>query len=162
MDMADNFKNLSSSFYRVITKFRNLESRPRDFGIEEKLYPSEIHMIQAIGVNRGINVTDLAGTLGITKGAVPKMTRKLENKGLVKRHMKNDNRKEVYWFLTEKGKTAFDSHENFHAEMDKDLNNLFASLDTKEKELVFNFLGRLEKFADSAETRFTEEHGEER
>ena len=68
---------LGDLFYQVLSKFIASEGVPKYFGINQKLYPSEIHMIYAIGKHPGINVTDLAKFLGITKGAVPKMIKKL-------------------------------------------------------------------------------------
>jgi len=151
MNNPNDFRHISNLFYRVFTKFNKLEKKPRDFGVKHRLYPSEIHLVQAIGKNPGINVTELAKTLGITKGAIPKNIRKLESKNLVKRCKKDDNKKEVYFFLTTEGKTAYERHEEFHANMDKNMIELFDSLNRREHSLIIKILNELEKFADSAE-----------
>lgn len=41
-------------FIRISKKFNEIESVSIDVGNGEKLYPSEIHVIVAIGSNRGI------------------------------------------------------------------------------------------------------------
>ena len=40
---------IMTQFVRVVNKFNRFERIPMDFGIEEKLFPSEIHTIEAIG-----------------------------------------------------------------------------------------------------------------
>ena len=150
MNNKNDFESISNHLYRVFTKFNEVEKNPRDFGVKSKLYPSEIHMVQAIGRNQGINLTELAQSLGITKGAVPKKIRKLESKNLVKRYRKEENKKEIYFFLTDDGKVAYERHEAFHAMMDNHLFDLFNSLNEKEQSIIITILDELEKFADSA------------
>ncbi|EFK05222.1 transcriptional regulator, MarR family [delta proteobacterium NaphS2] len=81
-----DFQELREAFIRIVAKYRILEKRPQDYGIGEVLHPSEIHTIEMIGKNPGINVTGLAGRLGVTKGAVSQLIKKLENKGLVSKY----------------------------------------------------------------------------
>ena len=88
-----------------------------DFGIEEKLYPSEIHTIEAIGRNKWINVTQLSEALGITKGAVSQMVSKLVKRKLVKKIKIPGSEKETFLKLTPKGRKAFEGHEKFHRDM---------------------------------------------
>jgi DNA-binding MarR family transcriptional regulator len=104
-------------FIRIVNKFNRFEKIPMDFGVEEMLYPSEIHTIEAVGKNARINVTQLAELLGVTKGAVSQMVNKLVRKQFLAKTKLPRGAKEVFLELTPKGKKAFKGHEKFHKEM---------------------------------------------
>lgn len=105
---------LMTQFLRVVNLFQEIERQPYDFGVGELLHPSEIHMVDAIGDNAGSNVTTLAHTLGVTKGAVSQMIGKLATRGLVVKRKSPDNDRDVILALTRKGKRAYDAHKLFH------------------------------------------------
>ena len=105
---------------RLINKYNSLEKKLYDFGINELLTSAEIHTIDSIGKNNGINVTNLAEKLGITKGAVSQMVNKLKKRDLVTKLKDSDNDKEVILLLSKKGKIAFNGHIKFHADIYKD------------------------------------------
>ena len=77
------------------------------------MYGSEIHTVQAIGKSAGINVTQLAERMGVTKGAVSQMVSRLVEKGMVQKARAQDNAKEVCLNLTELGRVGFHNHERF-------------------------------------------------
>lgn len=146
----DTYTTLSNTLYRIISKFQEIERIPRSFGIAKKLYPSEIHVIQAIGRCPGINVTGLAHNLGITKGAVPKILRKLEGKELVVRYRDDSNNKEIYFTLTAEGEKAYRGHEMFHATLDKQIVHMLSRLNDHEIGLIVEVLEELESLAERA------------
>jgi DNA-binding MarR family transcriptional regulator len=112
---------------RLINKYNSLEKEKYDFGIDELMTPAEIHTIDCIGRNSGINVTSLAEKLGITKGAVSQMINKLKKRDLVSKLKDSENDKEVILLLSKKGKTAFHGHIKFHADIYKDFIPLIAN-----------------------------------
>ena len=61
-----------------MNKIIRSESLPRDFGTGEPLFTSEIHTLCVIGTAPGINITDLSVRLGVTKGAISKIAKKIE------------------------------------------------------------------------------------
>ena len=78
---------LHDRFQRVMKLAVRLEQTPRPFGTDELLTATEIHLVEIIGENgESLSVTDLAGLLGVTKGAVSQTLKKLENKGLTTKH----------------------------------------------------------------------------
>lgn len=113
-----NYTNLVESFFRIVNKFSQLDKKPRDFGTGITVFPSEIHTVEIIGKNTGLNITELARLLGITKGAVSQIVQKLVRKGLVERCKDVDNDKEVLLQLTPAGQKAFHGHEKHHARID--------------------------------------------
>jgi DNA-binding MarR family transcriptional regulator len=70
---------------------------------------SEVHCIEYIENNIDSNVTKLAETFYMTRGAISKLTQKLIKKGLIESYQKSDNKKEIYFKLTEQGKQLIKS-----------------------------------------------------
>ncbi len=86
------------------------------FGTGVLMHTKEIHTVQAIGKNSGINVTKLAEHTGVTKGAVSQTLKRLIRKGLVRKTHAPGNDKEVVLELTDLGWIGFHNHEKFHME----------------------------------------------
>lgn len=107
------FEELLTVLDRVVAKLSAVQQAPRQYGTGVPLYGSEIHTIQAIGKSTGINVTQLAEKMGVTKGAVSQMVSKLVEKGMVQKAHAQDNAKEVVLDLTELGRIGFRNHERF-------------------------------------------------
>lgn len=77
---------------------------------------SEVHCLEYIENTVDPNVTKLADFFYMTRGAMSKMTKKLMEKGVVESYQKPDNKKEIYFRLTKKGKEVYRIHENLHQE----------------------------------------------
>src|SRR5690348_860834 len=77
---------------------------------------SEVHCIEYIERNADSNVTNLAESFYMTRGAISKLTKKLINKGLIESYQKPDNKKEIYFRLTGQGKVIYKIHEDLHKE----------------------------------------------
>lgn len=77
---------------------------------------SEVHCIEYIEKNKDSNVTKLADSFYMTRGAISKLTKKLIKKELIESYQKSDNKKEIYFRLTEKGRSVYDIHEKLHNE----------------------------------------------
>ncbi len=135
-------------FYRVLSKYMASERVPKSFGIKQKLYPSEIHMIHGIGRHPDINVTELAKFLGITKGAVPKMIKKLKSKGLVESFNGHKNRKQVHLRLTIDGTKAHKGYLQYHEKRNGLLKRYYDRLSKEEIATITKMLSELERYAD--------------
>ncbi|MEW6265014.1 MAG: MarR family transcriptional regulator [Thermodesulfobacteriota bacterium] len=135
----------TAHFNRVITKFNRVERQPRDFGTGDPLTRTEIHLIVEVGENPLFNVTKLAGRLGVTKGAISQLLGKLLIKGYIRKLRSLDNDKETLLALSDKGKTAWTGHEQYHRDvLGSRLNNL-----TEERLRGFvDILARIESYAD--------------
>lgn len=83
----------------------------------QKLYGysySEIHTITAIAKLEAPNVTGLAESMHLTRGAVSKIAKKLQGEDLIETYMLPGNRQKVYFRLTSKGRFLYDEHEKRH------------------------------------------------
>ncbi|MFQ9705452.1 MAG: PfkB family carbohydrate kinase [Enterocloster clostridioformis] len=88
------------------------DSLPHDYG-NAVLYQSEAHLIQCIGQNDGITVTEASKLLKKTKSACSQMVKKLVGKNWVKQTRNQKNNREYKLHLTEEGLIVHDHHENF-------------------------------------------------
>jgi len=108
-------------FIRSVRKYNALEKIPVKVGSQLDLYHSERHMLDEIGLNPAMNVTDFANALGVTKGAVSQVVKKLERKGVVRRYKKENSEKEVLIELTETGRAIYLEHRRTNEETIKPL-----------------------------------------
>ncbi len=131
------FKSLLNCFLDTVNRFNEASKGKRVFG-GIQLYRAEIHTIEAIGLNKGVNVTNLAVYMGVTKGAVSQMIGKLEKKKLIRRHFRDDNKQEVLLDLTKNGQIAFNEHSRFHSQHYQEMKKKLGNLSDDEVELLLN------------------------
>jgi DNA-binding MarR family transcriptional regulator len=131
-------------FTRIMNKFNELEKEPVDFGTGEKLFPSEIHTVQAIGAKPGITTTEISSMFGITKGAVSQVTAKLHRRGYLHKERNREYGKEIFLTLTEKGGIAYRNHELFHKKMAADISKFADSFPPKDIQQFSRILEQLE------------------
>ncbi len=105
---------------RFVHKYNTLEKIPYDFeaGL---LHPAEIHLLEEVGQGRGLTGRALCAGLGVTKGAVSQLVKKLTLKGYLKADRQARSGKEIPLSLTARGRKAFEAHMRFHEWMDGDL-----------------------------------------
>lgn len=130
----------------ILQLARELEKAPRKFGTDELLTHTEIHLIETIGDNTDLSVTDIAGLLEITKGAVSQNLKRLEKKGFTDKRPAPENRSRAIVGLTAKGQTAFWAHKHWHETMDGGFSKYMDELDKKEVGTIIRFLTRIEVF----------------
>ncbi|MDK2966698.1 MarR family transcriptional regulator [Lacrimispora sp.] len=111
--------------------------------------PSEIHCIAYIGEDMDSNVTKLAESFDMTRGAISKLTKKLINKGLIESYQRADNKKEVYFNLTSQGKKIYNIHEDIHREL-KDRDQPFFNQVTEEQlDVILDFANKYNTHLDA-------------
>jgi len=116
MDREKASMEIMELFIRVTNKYNSLEKIPSKHGSKHDLYHSERHILDSIGDKPGLNVTELAGVVGVTKGAISQVVKKLETKGLVQRYKKSTNDKEVFIELTQAGMNTHEARKNINME----------------------------------------------
>ncbi|MBM7585358.1 DNA-binding MarR family transcriptional regulator [Bacillus pakistanensis] len=120
---VDRTKSGSQHLGQLIMLLQRLEKHPHTFGEAGPLTPSEIHTIDAIGVERGVLMSELANRLQVTKGAVTQIIVRLEDKNLVERTPNPTDSRSVIVSLTKKGKSAFRAHEEVHLRFYRELSS---------------------------------------
>lgn len=110
---------------------------------------SEVHCVEYIGKNTDPNVTKLAEFFYMTRGAMSKMTKKLIQKGLIESYQKSDNKKEIYYRLTELGKTIFQIHEDLHQEFRERDKAVFDQLTEEQFDSMLRFVEQYSRHLDA-------------
>ena len=136
-------------FIRITKKFNELEKLSIDMGNGEKLYPSELHVIDAIGNNYGNNVTELSKKFKITKGAVSQVVNKLFKKEYLKKERKKGYAKEVVLSLTEKGWNAFKIQEDMYKKMEEEFFKYLGTLESEKIDSFNEIMGKIEEAIDT-------------
>ncbi|MDO4166691.1 MAG: MarR family transcriptional regulator [Eubacteriales bacterium] len=104
---------------------------------------AEIHTIAAIGRDRLLKMSEIAGQLHITMGTLTVMINNLVKKGYVERYKSEEDRRIVKVGLTKGGKQIYDIHELFHENL---VDALLGNFDEKELETVSQALKNLQDF----------------
>ena len=140
---------LMIQFIRITKKFNELEKMSIDVGNGEKLYPSEFHVIVAIGSNYENTVTGLSKRFEITKGAVSQVVNKLYDKGFVNKERNKDYGKEIILSLTEKGQSAFGVQNDFHKRMEAEFINHLETITPEQIDSFLLILPKIEEYIDT-------------
>jgi DNA-binding MarR family transcriptional regulator len=144
----ERMMSLIKQFMRVANKLNADGRKPLDFGTGCLLHRAEIHTIEAIGNKSGINVTELAQGMGVTKGAISQMVDKLMSKDMVGKVSVLTSINEVSLTLTEKGMLAYQNHCGYHAAMYAEISDLMAGYSQEKIDLVANALAAIEGILD--------------
>ena len=139
--------DLFAHFERVTSLAKAYLHKPISYGTDDIIYHSELLLIKAVRNNPDKNMSELADILFITKGAISQTANKLINRGYLRKFKYEDNKKEIFLSLTNKGDIVYDTAMNSYKEPIQRLINFF---DKKENdiELIHNFLSELENIKD--------------
>ena len=137
---------VAEKFGQIVKLWQKVDKLPRKFGTEEELFSSEIHLIEVIGDHTDLSVTDIAGLLGVTKGAISQTLKKLENKGLVAKAIDPENNSRLLAQLTSKGKAAYYAHQHWHETMDGGFREYFNGLPDEKIHFLHEVLSVVEDF----------------
>ena len=138
---------------KLINKYNDINKKPRSYGTDVKLYPSEIHVIDVIGSGKDMTTTKIASQLGITKGGVSQTTSKLCDKGLITRSA-GSGINEVTLSLTPKVREAYSGHLKLHEHMNRRLNDLLKGIDDAAKESMLEVLKAIDEELSLMEAKY--------
>ncbi|MBE7103329.1 MarR family transcriptional regulator [Bacillus cereus] len=110
---------------------------------------SEVHCIEYIEKNVDSNVTKLAESFYMTRGAISRITKKLIKKGLIESYQKSDNKKEIYFRLTEQGKEIYKIHEDLHKEFEERDKVVFDQVTEEEFDSILSFVEKYSRHLDT-------------
>lgn len=127
------------SFKNVLEKSEFLNNNANS-DVFKGLNLSEVHCIDVIGKIEDANVTKISNKLSMTRGAVSKITRKLLSKNFICKYQKPENKKEIYFQLTNEGRDIFNVHEKLHKEWEDNKVKILNKYDITEVNTILNFL----------------------
>jgi len=94
-------------------------------------------------------VTKLAESFYMTRGAISKLTKKLIEKGLIESYQKSDNKKEIYFRLTQQGKVIYQIHEDLHNEFHERDKAVFEQVTDDQFDSMLQFVDKYNRHLDA-------------
>ena len=113
------------------------------------IHLAEVHCIDWIGGTEHANVTKIARKMGLTRGAVSKISKKLVAKGFIQRYRMAENNKEVYFRLTDAGQHAYLEHKKCHNRARQEKLSILATYSNAEQAAILRFLTDVNTLVDS-------------
>lgn len=144
----DKGEQAISAFWDVFSKRMWLDSIKMKESLGE-YHPSEIHCIEYIAKHADANVTKLSDAFNMTRSAVSKLTKKMMGKGIIENYQKPDNKKEVYFRLTEMGREINKIHEDIHSEYQERDSAIFAQGTEEQFDAMIDFADLYDRHLDS-------------
>ncbi|SHK28003.1 transcriptional regulator, MarR family [Clostridium cavendishii DSM 21758] len=149
--VTDSEKNKESNLIQAILNIKEDEEEvKKEFNKISKddirdISLSEFHVIECIGKNNMPNNIFIARELDMTKGGISKINSKLLTKEIIKAKRVENNKKEIYYSLTDKGIALFKLHEYFHKKERQKLIEIFNTYKEEEVTAIFKFIDDLKK-----------------
>nr|WP_320024199.1 MarR family transcriptional regulator [uncultured Acetobacterium sp.] len=140
---------------QIISGFRDIYNKLvwlNKFKMEDSLKgytSSEVHCIEYIGGNVDSNVTKLAESFYMTRGAISKLTKKMIEKGIIESYQKPDNKKEIYFRLTEQGNAINKIHEDLHEAFQERDKAVFEEITEAQFDSMLSFMEKYRKHLDT-------------
>ncbi len=158
MKREETSKELVELFIRMVNKYNAMEKIPAKHGTRHNLYHSERHMLDKIGDNTGMNVTEFAAAAGVTKGAISQLVTKLEKKGIVTRYKKSTNDKEVFLELTKTGQEVYQKHKEINKQTIMPLNEELSKHSDEKVDFLLEMFKWFDEYLDSSKKKMEEHH----
>ena len=128
---------------KLINEIWELEEKAIITDEFKDLTNNDMHVIEAIGLGEGRNMSSIARQLNITVGSLTTAMNSLVNKKYVERHRCEEDRRVVFVKLTSKGIKAYHHHEDYHRQMTQ---AILDKLDEKELPVLMKTLDALSDF----------------
>ena len=139
----DTFESLNSVLVTLFNDILNIEERALITEEFQDISVTDMHIIEAIGIEEPRTMTTIPKSLGVTMGTLTVGINGLVKKGYVIRKRGEKDRRIVYASLTENGIAAYNHHKNFHKDM---IDNITKGLTKEEAEVLTRTFIRLEDF----------------
>ncbi|MDN6900589.1 MarR family winged helix-turn-helix transcriptional regulator [Oenococcus sicerae] len=114
---------------------------------------SEIEVLELMVTIEDANVTKLAERYYMTRGAISKITKKMQTKELIETYQYPDNKKEVYFKLTSKGIAVERKHRRLHEFFYQRDKQVFKHVSEKTVDDMLSFLETYSTYMDGLKTR---------
>ena len=149
--MPSDAKALLEQFERLINKLVFLEKRYVFQQGDMRLHPSELHVLLAARGEPRANATRLAARLGVTKGAISQVLKRLEAKGVIVKHVDAAQKNEVTVSFTPAGREALEAFLGQRAALHQEFVGYLESLAPAERETLRLFVNRFAAFLPDGE-----------
>ena len=157
MDEVRNIRQkIEYDILSLAMAYMELDKKTRYYGTDVPIFYAEIHMLSTIARHPGIHVGGLADLLGITKGSVSEIIKKLERKALVLKETDHHNLSKLSLWLTEKGEKAHRNHMRYHAILNGIVEDELKTASAHDVEFLSHFLSAIASTLVSKREEFDE------
>ena len=140
---VDNREVINDVLVNLFNEILRLEEEAIITDKYKDISNNDMHIIEAVGLGDGNNMSTIAKKLGITVGSLTTSMNSLVNKKYAVRHRSEEDRRIVNIQLTEKGEKAYHHHANFHKKM---VEAVVETLDEEEIPVLTKALDNLYQF----------------
>lgn len=139
----DTYETLNSALVNLFRDVMDLEEQAIITSEYRDITNNDMHVIQAVGLGEPKNMSAIAKALSVTVGTLTIAMNSLVKKGYVNRERGKEDRRVVYISLSEKGKRAYEHHEEFHRHM---IDEILKDLTEEETKALVKSLKKLEQW----------------
>lgn len=139
----DTYKAINDILVHLFNEIWELEEKAIITEEYKDITNNDMHIIEAIGLGEGNNMSMIAKKLNITVGSLTTSMNSLVKKKYAERIRSEEDRRVVYIRLTEKGIKAYHHHEQFHKKM---TDAAVEALDPEEVPVLVKTLNSLAEF----------------
>ncbi|MEG1458148.1 MAG: MarR family transcriptional regulator [Acetivibrio sp.] len=140
MDTYDTINDILVHLFNEIWELEEKAIITEEF---KDITNNDMHVIEAIGLGDGKNMSSIAKKLNITVGALTTAMNSLVKKEYAIRERSEKDRRVVYIRLAEKGEHAYNHHKEFHTKM---IDAVIKSLNAEELPILMKTLKELAEF----------------
>ena len=115
--MGDEYKTVNRVLVSLVNEIWRLEGEAIITKEYKDITNNDMHVIEAVGLGEGSNMSSIAKKLNITVGTLTIAMNNLVNKKYVERHRSEKDRRVVLARLTDRGIAAYKHHEEYHRQM---------------------------------------------
>ena len=115
--VEEAYKTINHALVNLIHEILDQEGKAIITEEFKDLTNNDMHVIEAVGLGEGKNMSSIARELKITVGSLTTAMNSLVKKQYVERRRSKEDRRVVFVRLTEKGRKAYLHHEEYHRQM---------------------------------------------
>ena len=141
--MENAYATINNILVNLINEIWELEEKAIITEEFKDLTNNDMHVIEAIGLGDGNNMSSIAKKLNITLGSLTTAMNSLVNKKYVERRRSEEDRRVVFVKLTDRGVKAYRHHEDYHRQMTR---AILDKLDEAEIPVLVKTLDALSEF----------------
>ncbi len=113
MQWLNEYTGLVELVIRTYNRYGATINRADIYGTEEPISFAQMQTLEIIMKNPEANQAELARLLGVSRAAMTKSLKLLEGRGLVERHAREGNRKNIYLNVSEKGQRIYGQYVDY-------------------------------------------------
>ncbi len=144
----DTYATLNDVLVNLFRDIMTLEAQSIITEEYKDITNNDMHVIEAIGIGEPKNMSTIARQLSVTVGTLTIAMNSLVKKGYVTRERGQEDRRVVYISLSEKGRQAYQNHEDFHKRM---IDAVLKDLTPEETASLVTALTKLDKWFRSGD-----------